>query len=241
MWQYQIVSLKNTVKEMDRSVKIALAAVVFLVGTSFAFLYRRPLPDQPGDKSGKASQLVLRGARWNSPQPALEIRSTPSGEKSVFPSIEPTTTTIRRDGRTTATSTAASAPLKTTVLSPIDTGQPPPRLARAFPRHDNSDDSRWGAAIGHLLPGSDKQLSPHPRTHKIVDGDTLDGLAKRYLGDPARAGEIFETNRHLLSDPNALPIGVELTIPSGQSSPGKADGPFLDKPLVPVVPVVVPK
>ncbi len=225
---------------MDRGVKIALAAVVFLVGTSFAFLYRRPLPEWPGDKSGKASQLVLRGPRWNGPQPDLESRSTPPGEKSEFPSIKPTTTTIRRDGRTMVTSTGASTPLKTTVLSPIDTGQPPPHLARAFPRHDNSDDSRWGAAIGHLLPGSDKQLTPHPRTHKIVDGDTLDSLAKRYFGDPARAGEIFATNRHLLSDPNALPIGVELTIPWRQSSPGKADSLLPEKPLVPVVPVVVP-
>lgn len=227
---------------MDRGVKIALAALVFLFGTSFAFLYRRPLPDQPGDKSGKASQLVLRGPRWNGPQPALESRSIPLGEKSAFPSIKPTITTIRRDGRTTVTSTGTSAPLKTTVLSPIDTGQPPPHLARAFPRHGNSDDSRWGAAIGHLLPWGDKQLTPRPRprTHKIVDGDTLDSLAKRYFGDPTRSGEIFATNRHLLTDPNALPIGVELTIPWGESSPGKADGLLPEKPLVPIVPVVVP-
>ena len=34
------------------------------------------------------------------------------------------------------------------------------------------------------------------QTHKIVDGDTLPGLARRYLGSArTKAGEIFEANR----------------------------------------------
>ena len=52
-----------------------------------------------------------------------------------------------------------------------------------------------------------------PRTHKIVDGDTLASLAERYLGSPQRAGEIYDANRDVLFDPQLLPIGVELTIP----------------------------
>jgi hypothetical protein len=39
-------------------------------------------------------------------------------------------------------------------------------------------------------------------------------LAGRYLDDPHRSGEIFEANRGLLSDPDLLPIGTELVIPS---------------------------
>jgi nucleoid-associated protein YgaU len=53
------------------------------------------------------------------------------------------------------------------------------------------------------------------RRHRIRDGDTLESLALRYLDDEARAHEIFEANRGLLSDPMLLPIGVELTIPTG--------------------------
>jgi nucleoid-associated protein YgaU len=51
------------------------------------------------------------------------------------------------------------------------------------------------------------------RIHKVVDGDTLELLAEHYLGFSARATEIFETNRGVLSDPEILPIGVELKIP----------------------------
>jgi nucleoid-associated protein YgaU len=60
-------------------------------------------------------------------------------------------------------------------------------------------------------------LSPtdaeEPRTHIVVDGDSLAKLAGRYLNDPRRAEEILELNRGLLSDPDLLPIGVELLIP----------------------------
>ncbi len=52
-----------------------------------------------------------------------------------------------------------------------------------------------------------------PRTHIVVDGDSLAKLAGRYLDDPRRAEEILQLNRGLLSDPQLLPIGVELLIP----------------------------
>ncbi len=51
------------------------------------------------------------------------------------------------------------------------------------------------------------------RTHVIVDGDSLEKLAGRYLDDPQRNREIFELNRELLSAPDLLPIGAELKIP----------------------------
>jgi hypothetical protein len=52
-----------------------------------------------------------------------------------------------------------------------------------------------------------------PRKHVIIDGDSLEKLATRYLDDPRRGSEIFELNRELLSSPDVLPIGVELRIP----------------------------
>ena len=55
------------------------------------------------------------------------------------------------------------------------------------------------------------------RIHKIVDGDSLESLAERYLGFSARAGEIFEANRSVLSDPEILPIGLDLKIPAMKS------------------------
>jgi nucleoid-associated protein YgaU len=55
------------------------------------------------------------------------------------------------------------------------------------------------------------------RKHRIADGDSLELLALRYLGDKARANEIAALNRDVLSDPSLLPIGREITIPGEES------------------------
>jgi hypothetical protein len=64
------------------------------------------------------------------------------------------------------------------------------------------------------LPFASIAETDEPRSHIIVDGDSLAKLAGRYLDDPHRAAEIYELNRHVLTDPELLPIGVELAIPS---------------------------
>jgi nucleoid-associated protein YgaU len=61
-----------------------------------------------------------------------------------------------------------------------------------------------------------------PRTHVVIDGDSLARLAGRYLDDPRRSGEIFEANRRVLNDSDLLPIGAELVIPD-RINPGAAD------------------
>jgi nucleoid-associated protein YgaU len=57
-----------------------------------------------------------------------------------------------------------------------------------------------------------------PRTHFVVDGDSLERLASRYLSDPQRSREIYELNRQVLSAPDLLPIGAELKIPDRVAS-----------------------
>jgi nucleoid-associated protein YgaU len=51
------------------------------------------------------------------------------------------------------------------------------------------------------------------QTHVVHPGDSLERLAKRYLGDEGRAIEIFDLNREILENPHLLPIGAELKIP----------------------------
>ncbi len=73
------------------------------------------------------------------------------------------------------------------------------------------------------------------RRHKIADGDTLSGLAVRYLGSADRYREIYELNRETLANPDLLPIGTELKIPavgSKVSTPGSIN----NRPMVPVAP-----
>lgn len=89
--------------------------------------------------------------------------------------------------------------------------------------------------MGIGIPGA-RVVDHTRRTHKIVNGDSLPALAKRYLGSEDRAAAIFEANRDLLSSPDALPIGIELRIPP-QDVPKAAAKPTIEPPaLVPITP-----
>lgn len=48
--------------------------------------------------------------------------------------------------------------------------------------------------------------------YTIRDGDTLRGIASKFLGDPNRAGEIFDANRNVLADPQLLPLRTEIVV-----------------------------
>ncbi len=52
-----------------------------------------------------------------------------------------------------------------------------------------------------------------PRRHTIRAGDTLFSLAHGYYGDAEKFGVIYQANRGVLSEPDPLPVGVELVIP----------------------------
>lgn len=55
-------------------------------------------------------------------------------------------------------------------------------------------------------------------THTVAIGDNLSKLAQQYLGDSAKWNEIYEANKGVISDPNAIYVGQQLTIPDGESS-----------------------
>jgi nucleoid-associated protein YgaU len=95
-----------------------------------------------------------------------------------------------------------------TLVKPLDVEKSPPPLAARYPERDRPSGSHRGRSNDLLLPATG------PRSHKIVDGDSLAVLAERYLGSAARAREIFDANRDVLPDPELLPIGVELKIPA---------------------------
>lgn len=59
---------------------------------------------------------------------------------------------------------------------------------------------------------------PAERIHVVHEGDNLERLARRYLGDDSRALEIFDLNREVLKNPHLLPIGIELRIPASKSA-----------------------
>ena len=65
---------------------------------------------------------------------------------------------------------------------------------------------------------TDEESTESEWVHVIHNGDTLERLARRYLGDAARALEIFDLNRDVLDNPHLLPIGAEIKIPETAES-----------------------
>jgi nucleoid-associated protein YgaU len=89
---------------------------------------------------------------------------------------------------------------------------PPPILPRDFGPASPTDGITvrrdWRPA---RLKLPDNQ--PTQRRHRLTDGDSLQRLAERYLGNAARADEIFAINRDVLSEPDLLPLGKIIRIP----------------------------
>ncbi len=88
-----------------------------------------------------------------------------------------------------------------------------PAGAMLEPRLDVAESTLESAAERGPQIGFAASNPGKPRTHVVVDGDTLTGLAARYLGSSDRYREIFDANRQLLSTPDLLPIGATLEIP----------------------------
>ena len=71
-----------------------------------------------------------------------------------------------------------------------------------------------------LSPGAGSFSSPPAtagpapeRTHTVEEGDSLSRISMRYYGTPSRWQDIYQANRELLSEANALRPGQTLRIP----------------------------
>ena len=51
------------------------------------------------------------------------------------------------------------------------------------------------------------------KTHTVVKGDTLWGIASKHLGNGSRYTEIYELNRNIIKNPNLIQIGWVLKLP----------------------------
>jgi nucleoid-associated protein YgaU len=122
--------------------------------------------------------------------------------------VEPRSPEVRRSNH------GVSAPSSTEGLVPAQSARNHATSVDAAANRDTAANTVLNASHLAPLPISSQSDENEPRAHIFVDGDSLAKLAGRYLDDPRRAAEIYELNRHLLSDPQLLPIGTELIIPS---------------------------
>lgn len=210
---------------MQPQIKLALAMLLLVGGAVGAFMFRKAPPT--ADESADA---VLTAG----PQSRVEVPLEVGEEPAVAPHLV---------GRIDALDAAATAPGAGPWHADANSGD---RLAgdplasdlmpgaedmpAAAPWHQPERGNgipgrRTSARSGSTADAGNR--GPLPRTHRIVDGDTLSGLATRYLGRADRFGEIYEANRDVLRSPDVLPLGATLKIPPAEEPPAMQIGPMV--------------
>lgn len=58
------------------------------------------------------------------------------------------------------------------------------------------------------------ESAPKQKTYKVVAGDCLWNIAKKYLGNGAKYTEIYNLNKDKIKNPNLIYVGQVLTLPS---------------------------
>jgi LysM repeat protein len=116
-----------------------------------------------------------------------------------------------------------TGPQEVTVAKPTVETSPyeaRPRFDAASTGFDSDHNPlRYDASAGQSFDPIERQPAAASESfvqHIVTDGDTLPSIAQRYLGDAARAQELFELNRDRLQHPDVLPIGMVLKAPKSR-------------------------
>ena len=117
--------------------------------------------------------------------------------------------------------TAQANGFKTTVVKSVEVNTS--KAARVEIRLEMGN---WGGcceyAAAPMKAQVDYVLKTKPFTYSVgeaEDGGTLRGLAKLVYGDKKMWIQIYAANRDVVNDPNVLPYGMSLSIPSHHSTP----------------------
>lgn len=196
---------------MPRRTKIVLVCVVLVAGLLVAWQFRKPAVSTAVDASARTETALKPALQQQIAAPPLDLAAAPQPQTnpspappSVAPSQATSASAITPDASPDHTvAGSASKPAESAV----------PELPANFSGVDRPNREAPSANRSDLSPDASDPATG--QTHKIVDGDSLPLLAERYLGSASRAGEIFACNRDVLSDPELLPIGVRLRIPTG--------------------------
>jgi dienelactone hydrolase len=87
----------------------------------------------------------------------------------------------------------------------------PPEIAQAAVAWFLADRA---VPAGPAAPPAD-EAAPPARTVTVRPGDSLEGIARQVYGDAAAWERLYAANREAIGpDPNRLPAGLELTLPS---------------------------
>jgi LysM repeat protein len=206
---------------MQRDMKIGMALGVALIGIVGALFFRRE-PEVSNDKTPPPVENVDRldeeiaengRAPYNQKIDAGDEASAP------VPSASNTGRSVsnKKSGKVNGKKDGKSRDLTDDNPGALGGLGADESLAEDIPAH-NADWTPTGPAAttstrSGQAPRGSNTASATGRTHVIQTGDTLSGLAARYLGSPNRYLEIYEANRPQLRSPNDVREGMTLKIP----------------------------
>lgn len=212
---------------VPRRTKIALVAVVLTIGLALAFQFRKK-----DVKTGSNTAAAPSAAESSAANPSLAANVQPAvPQANSLTGNNASPLDVAAAPANVASAETAAPQLAASTSASVGSAPPEP-----LPNEDHTAAGTGGPkSAGSAVPAlpnsfatanqsnptdasdfhSEHSAPATSATHKIVDGDSLPRLAEQYLGSASRADEIFACNRDVLSDPELLPIGVRLRIPSG--------------------------
>lgn len=202
--------------------KVGMALGILLVGIVGAFFFRNDTEATESEDSRKLSSAEELDDRIRQGDqvpylPDREPKPSHMGEVpdiniadliAEIPDVDPTEPVI--------------------IPEPIRIGEPGPSHDLMAPIPSPSSDlqgvdeavARSGHSARILNPSPERtnagdrtETTTAVRIHKVESGETLSGLASKYLGTHRRYRELFEANRDILKSPDALRVGMKLKIP----------------------------
>jgi len=199
---------------MPNRKKLFVVAIVVAVGIGAGVLFRKS-PETAQDEpaaSGESSVVVNETTTSSEkPAPASHLVGRIDPAEQATPAQVPV-------GPRGAANVGLAAPAGGFSTLPASSA-PPPATANPSP----APAAGGGGTYSEV------------RRHKVADGDTLTGLAVKYLGSADRYREIYDLNREMLANPDLLPIGSELKIPVVGSTIAASSN-VDSRPMVPVAP-----
>ena len=190
--------------------KAAVVLLLFSLGIGGAMLFRKPAEVRPLTQRQRPSlpapRQLVRVESNEEVQPAVASRV--QGVPAAPPKLQ------RMGG-------PQSQPQRPAVLQPG--ARPPLPQLSEFGSVGSASEMRPRPSSPSLRIPAKTQRSPSPqgsRTleqfHTIVNGDTLERISRRYLGDSSWADTIYRINRGVIRDRNRLPLGQKIRIPARQ-------------------------
>ncbi|MGI9427940.1 MAG: LysM peptidoglycan-binding domain-containing protein [Bythopirellula sp.] len=214
---------------MSRSRKLLIVAVVVAVGWGLAWPFRKTAIERTVGPVVKSPTLDQQANGTSTDQPAwqpVQLDTTAPHVTAKMASTADAKHAVDSRARTSfdladhpaLAATAATSP--SPVLSPV-TPPVPPKVQAPPADYRPAQVQEYPGDARPAYSTTATEQSVHVRAarpvevrHVVQNSDTLEKLAKRYLGSEDRALEIFDLNRDVLDNPHLLPIDAELRIPA---------------------------